>query len=511
MIEGVAETPYSNVTIKTDVAERGVQLPARAQGAVPGHRRREALPAQLPARRARRPSCSARCARSPRRSSRSAATAAWRPARASARAASSTATTPTCAARTATRRSSSTRSATATSGARPRGWSPSRATRSSSRSTSTSSAPPTTRCGARSPPPRATAPRPAPTWRWTRATARCCALGSYPSFDANVFAKPLSQRKYDQLNSEARGAPLFNRAIAATYPTGSTFKLVTAMAALEEGLITPSSTIVDTGVFKLGTAGVRQRQGRRLRPAAAAPGADGLLRRLLLRARRAGQRARARSSRTGRGGWASAAGPGSTSRASSRASSRTPSGATRATTSTSSAPRRPRSRPGTDAALYACGGIERPWSQGDNVNLAVGQGDLQATPLQLATAYSTVANGGRVVRPHLGQAVEDGAGPARAADPQARAAQGRVLRRQPAGDHGRPARRRLREGRHLGRRLPGLPVSGLRQDRHGRARARARISPGTRPTSRTRRARSWSSRRSRRAASARRLRHPRRA
>jgi penicillin-binding protein 2 len=53
---------------------------------------------------------------------------------------------------------------------------------------------------------------------------------------------------------------------------------------------------------------------------------------------------------------------------------------------------------GTDAALYACGGIERPWSQGDNVNLAVGQGDLQATPLQLATAYSTVANGGRAVQ-----------------------------------------------------------------------------------------------------------------
>ena len=97
------------------------------------------------------------------------------------------------------------------------------------------------------------------------------ALGSYPSFDANVFAKPLSQRKYDQLNSEANGAPLFNRAIAATYPTGSTFKPVTAMAALQEGLITPSSTIVDTGVFKLGNAGVRQRQGRRLRPAAAAP------------------------------------------------------------------------------------------------------------------------------------------------------------------------------------------------------------------------------------------------
>ncbi len=44
------------------------------------------------------------------------------------------------------------------------------------------------------------------------------------------------------------------------------------------------------------------------------------------------------------------------------------------------------------------------------MNLSVGQGDLQATPLQLATAYSTIANGGRVVRPHLGMQVEDGGG-----------------------------------------------------------------------------------------------------
>ena len=65
---------------------------------------------------------------------------------------------------------------------------------------------------------------------------------------------------------------------------------------------------------------------------------------------------------------------------------------------------------GTQEALYACGGIERPWSAGDNVNLAVGQCDLQATPLQLATAYSALVNGGRVVRPHLGLAVEDGSG-----------------------------------------------------------------------------------------------------
>ena len=49
----------------------------------------------------------------------------------------------------------------------------------------------------------------------------------------------------------------------------------------------------------------------------------------------------------------------------------------------------------------------RPWTVGDNVNLAVGQGDLQASPLQMAVAYGAIENGGRVVRPHLGVAVED--------------------------------------------------------------------------------------------------------
>ena len=53
---------------------------------------------------------------------------------------------------------------------------------------------------------------------------------------------------------------------------------------------------------------------------------------------------------------------------------------------------------------------KRPWSLGDNVNLAVGQGDVQATPLQMAVAYAAIANGGKIVRPHLGIAVEDDGG-----------------------------------------------------------------------------------------------------
>jgi penicillin-binding protein 2 len=53
---------------------------------------------------------------------------------------------------------------------------------------------------------------------------------------------------------------------------------------------------------------------------------------------------------------------------------------------------------------------DRPWSVGDNINLSVGQGDLQANPLQMAVAYGAIANGGRVLRPRLGLRIEDSAG-----------------------------------------------------------------------------------------------------
>jgi len=63
------------------------------------------------------------------------------------------------------------------------------------------------------------------------------------------------------------------------------------------------------------------------------------------------------------------------------------------------------------AAAKGCGASDlRPWTLGDNINTAVGQGDLQASPLQMATAYSAIANGGRVPRPHLGSAIEDDQG-----------------------------------------------------------------------------------------------------
>lgn len=69
------------------------------------------------------------------------------------------------------------------------------------------------------------------------------ALASYPSFDPSTFAQ-----NYNQLLEDER-LPMFNRAVNGTYAPGSTFKMVTAAAALETGIITPSSVIQDKGVY----------------------------------------------------------------------------------------------------------------------------------------------------------------------------------------------------------------------------------------------------------------------
>ncbi len=70
----------------------------------------------------------------------------------------------------------------------------------------------------------------------------------------------------------------------------------------------------------------------------------------------------------------------------------------------------PDSCSGTKRDYTNCGETDRKWSVGDNINLAVGQGDLSATPLQLAVAYAALGNGGDVVRPHLADHAEDAEG-----------------------------------------------------------------------------------------------------
>jgi len=77
------------------------------------------------------------------------------------------------------------------------------------------------------------------------------ALVSYPSFDANDFSKGISQIEYDKLVNDP-DAPLFPRATAGTYPSGSTIKPFFATAALVEGIITPQTTFLSNGGLQLG-------------------------------------------------------------------------------------------------------------------------------------------------------------------------------------------------------------------------------------------------------------------
>ena len=111
---------------------------------------------------------------------------------------------------------------------------------------------------------------------------------------------------------------------------------------------------------------------------------------------------------------------------------------------------------------------------------SVGQGDLQANPLQMAVAYAAIANGGRVLRPRLGPADRGRRRAARSSSSTPRRpAQLEDQARVPPGDPRGPARRRERAGRHLDAGVPGLPDPDRRQDRHRRARSGRPTSPGT--------------------------------
>jgi penicillin-binding protein 2 len=246
------------------------------------------------------------------------------------------------------------------------------------------------------------------------------AMGSLPTFNPNIFTKPLSVSAYKALNNTASGFPLINRAIVSAGPTGSTFKPITATAALQSGAWSLGQTYDDTGQYCFAPTNCIHNAGM---------AANGVLD--LVNAIRVsddvffynlGGLTNADPFTHPNGGalqhWAHLYGIGA------------PTGVDLPGESTGTLPS-PRWRAGRNrleascdnlthpTALFpnhprhklppgGCGiadGTNRPWSIGDNVNLAVGQGDVQATPLQLAVAYSAIANGGTIVRPHVGLAI----------------------------------------------------------------------------------------------------------
>ncbi len=212
-------------------------------------------------------------------------------------------------------------------------------------------------------------------------------MGSAPTFDPAIFTRPLSQSQADALFDEDLGAPMFNRAISSNYPAGSIYKPITAVAALDSGKVTPSTVVNDAGEVTIADQTFTNAGSE-------AHGPVDLVRSLevssdvyyyLLGAKMNGTDSLQK--------WSSEFGIGQ------------PTGIDLPGESSGLLP-----TPEWRNQLYKEGNTDRPWAIGDNIQLAIGQGDLQTDPLQMATAYAAIGNGGKILKPHLNLQEEDSAG-----------------------------------------------------------------------------------------------------
>lgn len=232
------------------------------------------------------------------------------------------------------------------------------------------------------------------------------AMGSFPSFDPSVLARPITQKAYDAIFNVPGATPQFNRATGANYSTGSTFKPFTALGALEAKDVTTSDRVDDAGCIKIDANRTACNSGKEafgsvdLRDALRVS-SDVYFYRLGLKTNTA------------------AANGGPIQKAARQFGFGRPTGVDLPIESVGNVPDAAwRRKVAKEELAYErknkvpCCTISdmRPWSIGDNVNLSIGQGDLQATPLQMATAYAGLANGGKVPRPHLGLARQNDKG-----------------------------------------------------------------------------------------------------
>jgi penicillin-binding protein 2 len=234
------------------------------------------------------------------------------------------------------------------------------------------------------------------------------AMGSSPTFNPRDLNGPFATNAaYQAKFGKAAGSPLFNRADQSAYPTGSIFKPITSLAALSEGLITPSEKFNDTGCFQTGARKIDKScnaGGKVYGPVnmvdALRVSSDtyyyNLGKKLFERGGLALQK------------WARDLGVGR------RSGIDLPSEARGALPSPAKIrelqdyERQCRKREHKANCYIA--DLSASWNPGDMTNFAVGQGGLQATPLQMATAYATIINHGRVPTPHLAEQVEDSRG-----------------------------------------------------------------------------------------------------
>ncbi|HWO83365.1 MAG TPA: penicillin-binding protein 2 [Solirubrobacterales bacterium] len=219
-------------------------------------------------------------------------------------------------------------------------------------------------------------------------TGEILALGSYPTFEPTQLIEP-TQAEVDELYRDEELAPLVNRATEGAYPTGSIFKIITALAALENGVITPDEVVQDNGKIEVGGEPFENAGGVAHGPVelrrALQVSSDVYFYLLGLDMWETNDLQE----------WAHKLGIGR------------PAGFDLPEEGETLLP----SKAWREQLVKEGLALEdRPWSAGDNIQLATGQGDLQTNPLQMALAYAALGNGGKIPTPHVGLEVEDAAG-----------------------------------------------------------------------------------------------------
>ena len=229
-------------------------------------------------------------------------------------------------------------------------------------------------------------------------TGAVLAMASAPTFAPSQFVDGISGNEWGYLTDPANYHPLNNWAIQGQYAPGSTFKPFTAVAALDAGLITPESTIFDPGYYEVpgcsgGSCLFRNDASR------AYETVD--LRRSLTVSSDVyyyGLGARFWIEREHRGGEEGFA-------------DRLKRWGFHADTGIDLSGERPGRIPSPEWLTAFCEQtecVEDVWRTGDSVNMAIGQGNVLLTPLQLAQGYATIANGGTRYLPRVVKEIRDG-------------------------------------------------------------------------------------------------------
>ena len=235
-------------------------------------------------------------------------------------------------------------------------------------------------------------------------TGEILAMASYPTFDPNEMVRGVTTERYNQLarkpDCDPFACPLTNRAIRGVYSPGSTFKIFTGYAAVTLGLRSPGAAFNDTGTWRLNPC---DEDAGKCNFENSSPGGNGSvdLRSALTVSSNTyffslGETLGRNEDQYGERPIQDVAemfGLGSRTGVA-----------------------LPTEAPGIliDPALKAQRHEDNPdvfvegrWFVGDTVNLAIGQGDIGVTPLQLVNAYATMGNGGRLMNPNIALQITD--------------------------------------------------------------------------------------------------------